>query len=128
MPKKSKEPKSIDAIKCANNLKIILKYRDMTLADLADDLNMKLRTLESYSSAEVSLEDARARTVMEIAEYLDVDPYILVGMKPVDDFFEAARNREEMAKRVLMVEPWRRKRRRSTTYLDSETGETEENT
>lgn len=104
------------ALLCAGNLKTVLRYRGMSVADLAEDLGMSQRTLEAYTSGRVSLENAQAKTVMVIAEYLRVDPAILIGMKPVDEFFEREKAYEAVEDRLLQAEPWERKKKRKSRF------------
>lgn len=111
MKNKSDKDRRKKALLCAGNLKTVLRYRGMSVADLAEDLDMSKRTLEAYTSGRISLENAQAKTVMMIAEYLRVDPMVLVGMKPVDEFFEREKAYEAVEARLLQAEPWKRKRK-----------------
>lgn len=53
------------------------------------------RTIEAYTSGKVSLANAKASTVLRIAEYLDVDPFVLIGEKSIEDFYIREKLREK---------------------------------
>lgn len=61
------------------NFHAVLKYREFTISSLARATGVSKRTLESYASGKVSLLDAKAGTVLKIAEALNVDMEILLG-------------------------------------------------
>ena len=78
----------------------------MSVPDLAKQIGVSSRTLEAYTAGRVSLLDAKAGTVLQIAAVLNVDPYILIGEKPVDEFFKkeeakAARRRRNYRDSII---------------------------
>ena len=85
--------KDIQALQCANALKSVMKYREVTIPVLAVSIGVSERTLQEYTSGKVSLANAKARTVILIAQELKVDPLILIGEKPIEDFYQKERKR-----------------------------------
>ena len=71
--------KDLQAVKCANALKSVMKIRGTTISVLASNVGISERTLQEYTSGKVSLANAKARTVFLIAKELKVDPLILIG-------------------------------------------------
>lgn len=105
MPRIAKKGRSPVTELCSSNLRAALRYREMSVAELAKRVGVSSRTLEAYTAGRVSLTDAKASTVMSMARELKIDPYILVGEKPIDTFFEKEKRAEA------------RKRKRYTTWV-----------
>lgn len=98
MPKYTKKDRDGLTELCASNLRTVLRYRSMSVAELAKLIDVSARTIEAYTAGRVSLQDAKAGTVLMIADALKVDPYILVGEKPVDSFLKKEHAKEERRK------------------------------
>lgn len=98
MPKYTKKDRDGLTELCASNLRTVLRYRSMSVAELAEQINVSARTIEAYTAGRVSLQDAKAGTVLMMADALKVDPYILVGEKPVDSFLKKEHAKEERRK------------------------------
>lgn len=98
MPKYAKKDRDGLTELCASNLRTILRYRSMSVTELAEQIDVSARTIEAYTAGRVSLQDAKAGTVLMIANALKVDPYILVGEKPVDGFLKKEYAKEERRK------------------------------
>ena len=73
------------------NFHAVLKYRECTISALAKSTGISKRTLESYASGRVSLLDAKAGTVLRIADVLDVSVEVLLGGN-MEQFYRRERN------------------------------------
>lgn len=111
MPKYAEKNRIPKTELCASNLRAVLRFRNMSVPDLAKTIGVSSRTLEAYTAGRVSMLDAKAGTVLKIAQALNVDPYILIGEKSVDGFF-----RKEEAKQA------RRKKRYADLVIQTEDG------
>ena len=83
----------IQTKRCSNALKAVMDYRKVNVPALAARINVSPRTIEEYTSAKVSLANAKARTVILMAKELNVDPLILIGEKSIEDFYTAEKRR-----------------------------------
>ena len=93
----------LKSAKCSDALRAVMKYRNVNVPHLAVMVDVSERTLEAYTSGKVSLANAKASTVLLIAEYLDVDPFILIGEKSIDNFYinEERRNKNNSTTNIL---------------------------
>ena len=71
----------LEAVRCSNALRAVMKYRKINVPYLAAMVDVSERTIEAYTSGRVSLANAKAKTVLRIADYFDVDPFVLIGDK-----------------------------------------------
>lgn len=107
MPKYAEKERDPKTELCASNLRALLRYKNMSVPDLAKRIGVSARTLEAYTAGRVSLPDAKASTILHIAKELKVDPYILIGDVPVDTFFrkeEATENRRIERYRKMLAD------------------------
>ncbi len=91
MPRYAANPRDPKTELCASNLRSILRYRRMSVPDLAKAIGVSPRTIEAYTAGRVSIFDAKAKTVLSIADELKIDPHILIGEMEIEVFF----NREQ---------------------------------
>ncbi len=73
---------------CANAFRTAIKMRKTTLQILSDNTGIPYRTLQGYSSGRVSLRNASAAVVLDIADELNINPYVLIGELKLDTFIE----------------------------------------
>jgi len=107
MPKYAKKERDPKTELCASNLRALLRYKNMSVPDLAKRIGVSARTIEAYTAGRVSLPDAKASTILHIAKELKVDPYILIGDIPIEIFFrkeEATRKRRADSYQKMLAE------------------------
>jgi len=63
---------------CMTVLKKLMKSKNLTIHDLAEQACVNARTLERYVSGNKALKDASYAFVVSIARTLDVDPDVLI--------------------------------------------------
>lgn len=75
-----------EVIKCSAALNEVIRYRGITLDELAKKAGIDADTLQKYTVTSLDIRQANALDVMHLASALDVDPAILLGEKSIDEF------------------------------------------
>lgn len=75
-----------EVIKNASALNEIIRYRGYTIYDLSEKCGIPAEELHDYTVTSQDLREIRAIDLMNLAEALDCDPFILVGKKSVEEF------------------------------------------
>lgn len=91
--------------KCKMAFKVGLNHSGMSIQELSDKSGVPVGTLQQYSSGRIDLRNATALSVIHVATALGMDPRILVGIMPIDEFYnrkqklkEAKALKEKLAK------------------------------
>lgn len=75
-----------EVIKCSAALNEVIRYRGITLEELAAKSGIDADTLQKYTVTSLDIRQANALDLMHLANALDVDPAILLGEKPIEEF------------------------------------------
>lgn len=73
--------------KCKMAFKVGLNHSGMSMQELSDKSGVPVGTLQQYSSGRINLRNATALSVINVAIALGMDPRILVGKMPIDEFY-----------------------------------------
>ncbi len=80
-----------EVMKCASAVNEVIRYRGITLQELSEKCGISAERLLDYTVASVDVREEKAIDILNLAEALKVDPYVLVGKKPVSEFYNTAR-------------------------------------
>ncbi|BAK47533.1 MAG: transcriptional regulator [Lachnospiraceae bacterium] len=75
-----------EAVKCASALNEVIRTRGMNLEELSAKCGIPVIVLQDYTTTIADIREAKALDLLNLAEALQVDPYILVGKHPIEDF------------------------------------------
>jgi hypothetical protein len=88
------ENRDPEARKCASALNEVIRFRGITLMELAEKSGIDGILLQCWTDTSQDIREARAIDLMNLAEALNVDPYILVGKKDISEFTEKAQKEQ----------------------------------
>ena len=80
-----------EVMKCASAVNEVIRFRGITLPELSEKCKISPERLLDYTVAAVDIREEKAIDILNLAEALEVDPYILIGKKPIADFYDKAR-------------------------------------
>ncbi len=79
---------------CANALRTAIRLRKTSMRILSDETGIPYRTLQGYTNGRVSLRNAEAANILDIADALNINPYILIGEVSIDAFYKEVQQEE----------------------------------
>ncbi len=88
------ENREPDAIKCASALNEVIRFRGITLPELSEKCKIDPLRLQSWTDTSEDIRQAPAIDLLNLAEALNVDPFILVGKKEISEFTEKAQKEQ----------------------------------
>lgn len=90
-----------EVIKNASALNEIIRYRGITLPDLSEKCGIPAEEIHDYTVTSLDLREIRAIDLMNLAEALDADPFVLVGKKSIEDFHNKVQDEQKLDKASL---------------------------